>query len=84
MYFTHHSCLSLIHSLIVNLLCMFSFLFLFVYSRSSIEGVNLTFYQSREESDGGAVSMDVDIGAGKLLIPDRYQMMTGTCVWMGG
>jgi hypothetical protein len=54
---------------------MFSFLFL--RSRSSIEGVNLTFYQKREESDCGAVSMDVDIGAGKLLIPDRYQMMTG-------
>ena len=40
--------------------------------------MNLTFYQKKEESDSGAVSMDVDIGAGKLLIPDRYQMMTGT------
>lgn len=47
--------------------------------------MNLTFYQKKEESDSGAVSMDVDIGAGKLLIPDRYQMMTGTsrlCVCM--
>ena len=46
--------------------------------------MNLTFYQKKEESDSGAVSMDVDIGAGKLLIPDRYQMMTGTmrvCVY---
>ena len=46
--------------------------------------MNLTFYQKKEEGDSGAVSMDVDIGAGKLLIPDRYQMMTGTmrvCVY---
>ena len=42
--------------------------------------MNLTFYQKKDESDSGAVSMDVDIGAGKLLIPDRYQMMTGTVV----
>lgn len=45
--------------------------------------MNLTFYQKREESDCGAVSMDVDIGAGKLLIPDRYQMMTGERLWVG-